>query len=136
MIEIKRMKSEAGYSNCFELLFHLKDYIPTAFFEQHEDGAGAELYFYISLFYKFGIFDCKQEHYHQSIWSTEYDCVYNGVSFSMVYDEDYDFITFAVLPRNIKHIAMIADRIKFLVETEGMKLELKTDPHAQSSENE
>ena len=55
MIEIKRMKSEAGYSNCFELLFHLKDYIPTAFFEQHEDGAGAELYFYISLFYKFGI---------------------------------------------------------------------------------
>ena len=45
MIEIKRMKSEAGYSNCFELLFHLKDYIPTAFFEQHEDGAGAELYF-------------------------------------------------------------------------------------------
>lgn len=136
MIEIKRMKSEAGYDNCFELLFHLNEYIPPVFFEQHEDGAGAELYFYISLFHKFGIFDCKKEHYHQLIWSTEYDCVYNGVPFNMVYDEDYDIVTFAAQPSNIKHIPMIAEHIKFLVETEGMKVELKAKPRTEDSENE
>lgn len=136
MIEIKRMKSEAGYYNCFELSFRLKEYIPPFFFEQHEDGYAAELYFYIALFHKFGILDRDEKHIHQDIWSVRYDCSYNGIWFNMVFDEDYDFVTFAVAPRNIKHIPMIAERIKFLVETEGMKVLVKDKPPTEDLRNE
>lgn len=49
-------------------------YISEVFFEQHEKGDGAELYFYISLINKFGMFDCKRKHYHPLIRSAYYDC--------------------------------------------------------------
>ena len=122
MIEIKRYKSYAGHDNCFGLSFRLKEYIPPVFFEQHEDGVGAELYFYITLFHKFGIFDCDEKHYHTHIWSTSYNCCYKGIWFDMIYDEDYDDVTFSVALRNIKNIPMIADHIKHLVETHGMNV--------------
>lgn len=121
------MKSEAGYDNCFELIFYLKEYIPAFFFEQHEDGYAAELYFYIALFHKFGILDHNEKHIHEDIWSIRYNCSYNGIWFDMVFDEDYDFVTFAVRPKDIGHIPMIAEHIKHLVETEGRNLKIKKE---------
>ena len=123
-VKIEYCKSESGYDNCFDIRFYHKEYIPDVFFEQHKNGVGAELYFYISLFYKFGMFDCKKEHYHQMIWSTHYDCVYNGIPFTMVYDEDYDMVSFSVDPQNIQHKNMIAERIKQLVENESKNVDI------------
>lgn len=128
MIEIRYMQSDAGYDNCFDLLFDMREYIPKVFFEQHENGAGAELYFYISLLHKSGMFDCKREHYHTLIWSTHYDCVYNGIPFVMVYDKDCDVVSFSVLPENMQHRTMIAERIQQLIENESKNVELLKSP--------
>lgn len=123
LIQINYLKSEAGYDNCFDLSFPLKEYIPSFFFEENEGGYAAELYFYIALFHKFGILDHDEKHIHTDIWSVRYNCSYNAIWFDMVFDEDYDFVTFAVNPKKIEHIPMIAEHIKHLVETEGRKLE-------------
>ena len=124
MIKIQYLQSKAIYNNCFDLLFNLKEYIPNVFFEQHENGVGAELDFFISLLHKFGMFDCKKEHYHTVIWSTHYDCVYKNIPFTMIYDKDYDIVSFAVIPKDIQHMVTIAERIKQLVEDEGLNLEM------------
>ena len=124
MIEIQYTKSKSGYDNCFDILFNLKEYIPKVFFEQHENGDGAELYFFISLLHKFGMFDCKKEHYHQIIWSTHYDCIYSGIPFTMIYDEDYDTVSFSVNPENMQHKTMIAERIQQLVKAESKNIDI------------
>ena len=124
MIEIRYTKSKSGYDNCFDILFNLKEYIPKVFFEQHENGDGAELYFFISLLHKFGMFDCKKEHYHQIIWSTHYDCIYSGIPFTMIYDEDYDTVSFSVDPENMQHKTMIAERIQQLVKAESKNIDI------------
>ncbi len=125
MIKVHYMKSEEGYANCFDLTFELNKYIPEVFFKQHENGDGAELYFYISLFYKFGMFDCRREHYHSIVWSTYYDCNCNGIPFHMIYDHDYDMVSFSVLPTHTNYCATIAETISNLIETQGMNVELK-----------
>ena len=94
------------------------------FFEQQENDEGAELYFFISLLHKFGMFDYKKEHYHQLIWSTHYDCIYNGIPFTMIYDEDYDIVSFSVAPENMQHKTMIAGRIKQLVKNESKNVDI------------
>lgn len=124
MIEIQYKQSESGYDNCFDIQFDLKAYIPHVFFEQHESGHGAELYFFISLLHKFGMFDCRKEHYHQLIWSTHYDCIYSGIPFTMIYDEDYDKVSFSVAPENMQHRTMIAEQIQHLVKNEGKNVDI------------
>ena len=124
MIEIQYTKSKSGYDNCFDILFNLKEYIPKVFFEQHENGDGAELYFFISLLHKFGMFDCKKEHYHQIIWSTHYDCIYSGIPFTLIYDEDYDTVSFSVDPENMQHKTLIAERIQQLVKAESKNIDI------------
>lgn len=124
MIKIRYNQSEIVYKNCFDLHFNLKEYIPNVFFEQHEKGIGAELYFYISLLYKFGMFECKKEHYHTLVWSTHYDCAYNDIPFTMIYDEDHDIVSFAVSLENVQNVTIIAERIKQLVEDEGLNLDM------------
>lgn len=123
MIEIRYIKSEAGYDNCFDIVFNLKKYIPNVFFEQHENGDGAELYFFISLLHKFGMFDCKKEHYHLLICDTYYDCTYNGIPFTMIYDEDYDMVSFSVAPENMQYKTMLAERIQQLVKNESKNID-------------
>lgn len=125
MIEIQYTKSESGYDNCFDILFDLKEYIPQVFFDQHENGDGAELYFFISLLHKFGMFDCKKEHYHQLIWCTLYDCIYSGIPFTMIYDENYDQVSFSIAPENMQHKSMIAERIQQLVKNESKNIDIK-----------
>ena len=124
MIEIQYTQSESGYDNCFDILFDLKAYIPNVFFEQHENGDGAELYFFISLLHKFGMFDCKKEHYHQFIWSTHYDCIYSNIPFTMIYEEDYGKVSFSVAPENMQYKTMIAERIQQLVKNESNNVDI------------
>ena len=50
----------------------------------------------------------------QMIWSIHYNCSYRGISFTLVYDEDYGFVSFAV--KNPKHRIKIAELIKNLIE--------------------
>lgn len=117
MIEIKYLKSEAGLDNCFELIFPLKDYIDESFFKLNKRGYAAELLFYISLFLKNGMFDGKREHCHQYIWSFHYDCIYNNeIEFTMVFDEDYDMVSFAIEEENQELRKDIAEHIKRLIE--------------------
>lgn len=125
MVEIRYSSTVPDYNNNFEFLFYLHDYIPDEFFRQHEEGAGAELYFFISLFYKCGIFDCKKEHYHDMVFAYSYDCFLNGIHFLMIYDEDYDMVSFHVEPENKMYVTDIAQKIKDLIEKEGMNTHLK-----------
>ena len=124
MIEIKYIRSESGYDNCFDIKFNQKEYIPNVFFEQNKNGYSAELFFFISLLHKFGMFDFKKEHYHQLIWSTHYDYIYNGIPFTMIYDEDYDMVSFSVAPENMQHKTMIAERIQQLVKNESKNVDV------------
>lgn len=127
MVEIKYLKSRAGIVNCFELLYYLRDYIPREFFEKHEDGIGAELYFYIRFLNYYGLFDCKKEHYHHNIGGCSYDCFWNGIPFKMVYDEDYDFVSFSVNEQNLIYKEQIAEYIKKLIENKEYLDKLKLD---------
>lgn len=122
MIEIKYLKSKAGLDNCFELVFFLKDYIPDQFFIEM-NGYAIELYFYISLFLKSGLFDGERSHCHQMIWSYHYDCMYSNIPFRMYFDEDYNFVSFSVDEENIPYREEIANHIKSLVE-QKMALEM------------
>ena len=121
MIEIKTIRSEAGSDNCFSFCFALKDYIPGSFFREGEEGA--ELRFFISLFVKFGIMDKNKAFGENAIWSRHYACHYRGTPFTMVYDMDYDIVSFSVGLPEIEHKGMIAEGIRHLVETEGMNVE-------------
>ena len=113
-IEIHYMNSLAGTANCFSLLFYLKEYIPERYFHVTEDGRAADLYFFLDLFKKRGLFsgkkaDCKEfldEHY--------YSCESNMGKFTMVYDSAYDVISFSV--EDEKQREKIARLIKQLVE--------------------
>ena len=136
MIEIRYFSTVPDYNNNFDILFCLRDYIPDEFFQQHEEGAGAELYFFISLFYKSGILDCKKEHYHDLVLDYAYDCFFNGIHFLMIYDEAYDIVSFHVEPENKMHVTDIAEEIKRLIETDGMNTPLiKKKQNSRKTEN-
>lgn len=116
MIEITYMKSESGLDNCFELMFPVKQYIDSTFYENYENEYAVELFFYIALFLKYGIFDGQRKHCHQSIWSYRYDCFYKGIPFFMIFDEDYDMVTFSVNKEDATYRKDIAEHIKCLIE--------------------
>lgn len=53
------------------------------------------------------------------IYIARWQCEVNGIPFSMVYDEDYDWVTFSVDKDHIKDIPAIADEIKKLIIVES-----------------
>lgn len=116
MIVIEYMKSKSGLDNCFELHFMQRDYIEEKFFRMQENGYAAELYYYIALFLKNGLFDGKSVHSHRMIWSCQYDCFYYEIPFRMNFDADYDAVSFSVDEDNILYRERIAEHIKTLVE--------------------
>ena len=109
MIQINYMRSFSGNSNCFSLLFPLKEFTSESISERE---------FYLSLLQKAGYFDGKKEHCHTMIWSVHYDCICDGIPFAMVYDEDYDDITFAIGLENLQQMPKIAEQLQALVESE------------------
>ena len=117
MIEIKNFD---GYPNCFELSFSLKDYIPEKYFKISSNELGAKLYFYIDLFKQNDLFEPIEKNRKIMIWSLHYQCHLGDIPFTMIYDEDYDFITFASEP---EHKTQIAEHIKLLVEKQKLALD-------------
>lgn len=117
MIEIRYMKSEAGIDNCFDFLYCLKEYIPKEYINKD----CTELNFYIHILSENGMYIDKEENKHILIWSIHYDCVYNQIPFTMVYDEDYDMVSFAVDKEYLSYKCEIAQHIKQLIETNNHK---------------
>lgn len=60
-IDIEYMKSEAGLGNCFSIIFARQELIPKRYFEEHNDEAVAEVYFYLDIFKERNIFSGKKE---------------------------------------------------------------------------
>jgi len=111
MIEIKYFENNP---RCFSLSFLLSDYIPQKYFEIHPNGEGAELEFYVDLLKKHSMFFQSKESIHIIIYDVVFDCTYNGIPFSMHYD-DWDFVDFASNP---EHKETIAVHIKELIEAQ------------------
>ncbi len=122
MVDIRYMKSDTGEGNFFMFIYKHSDYIPEIFFHKNKHGYGSELYFLIALLSIGGVYDCKEEHCHKLIHSTHYDCFYKDIPFTMIYDTDYDIVSFSVLPDYVKHIKEIAEYICGLIENDGIKL--------------
>ena len=116
MIEIRYSKSKSGLDNIFDL-FHVNDYIPMPLTEQRNEGT--ELKFYLSLFKRFDILtsDATGVTY---FWNTYFTCCINECYFKMVYDNEYDIVSFAVDEKFIERRQFIAESIKSLIEKEGL----------------
>ena len=119
MVEIRYSKSNAGHDNCF-LILHGSEYIQKAFFKQNS--YDPYLYFYISLLHKFGMVKYEDRHGCPLIWSTHYNCMYKGVPFTMIFDEDYEMLSFSVKPEDAQYRTMIAERIAYLIEHEWINV--------------
>ena len=104
MIEIRYSRSQAGLDNIFDL-FHINDYIPVPISEQHSEGT--ELRFYLSLFKRF-----------------DFTCQINGLTFKMIYDNEYDTVSFAVDEEFIEQRRSIAEAVRSLVEKEGLNTKI------------
>ena len=101
-------------SRVFDLLFTLKEYIPAKYFETNANGASAELNYYMDLLTRNDMLSDSAPGIPM-IWSVQYQCVYHGIHFTMVYDEVYGFVSFAANPNDR---AAIAEALKNLVEKE------------------
>ena len=114
MIELRILKSEAGKENCFELSFMFKDYLPKS-----ENSCGwSEYDYYTWLFTKHNLI-IGNPNGKTIIYCITWECEINGIRFHMVYDEDYDFMTFSVDEENIPKIQEIGNAIMKLIEQES-----------------
>lgn len=114
MIKIEYMNSMNNLPTCFVLFFWLKDYIPDNYFKECEHTA--ELDFYIEILKKYNLFEEKTSNIKEIIWSRHYECRYNDIPFTMVFDEDWGDISFAV--ENPKYRKEIAEYLCSIIEKE------------------
>ena len=105
MIEIRYSKSKAGLDNIFDLLY-INDYIPIPLTEQRKERI--ELRFYLSLFKKFNMVDSGAAG-ASYFWNTHFICRYSDFVFKMIYDNDYDIVSFAVDEKFIEQRKNIAE---------------------------
>ncbi len=111
MIELRILKSEAGIENCFELNFMFRDYLTKS-----ESSAGwSEYDYYTWLFTKHNLIKGNPQG-KTIIYCITWDCEINGIPFRMVYDEDYDFMTFNVEEDYIPKIHEIGNAIIRIIE--------------------
>ena len=118
MIKIKYEKSSAGIDNLFDF-FNEQEYIPMSLLELRKEGS--ILKFYLSLFKKFNIVDedvCGVSFE----WNTRFPCKYKDIEFELVYDNEWDIVSFCVNEKYINDRETIAEVIKLLIETEGMNV--------------
>ena len=121
MIEIRYSKSESGLDNIFDL-FHISAYIPMPLTEQRNERT--ELKFYLSLFQRFNMLDTPETGV-TLMWNTYFNCRFNDYAFKMIYDNDYDIVSFAVDKKCIEQRRLIAESIKSLVEKEGLNTKVE-----------
>ena len=114
MIETKIMKSDSGLENCFDLQFRYDEYLPA-----EDKNVDWSCYQYFTwLFKKHGLI-VGNTNGEVIIYITHWKCEVKGIPFSMVYDEDYDWVTFSVDEEHVKDIPVIADEIKKLIIDEA-----------------
>lgn len=118
MIEIKYSKSTAGIDNFFDFN-NVHEYIPMSLSELRADGS--ILKFYLSLFKRFDIID-KNAAGISFWWNTRFPCKYYDIEFEIVYDNDWDIVSFCVNGEYIKDRETIAEALKALIEKEGMNV--------------
>ena len=114
MIEISYMDSMSGNPTCFDLRFPLREYISKNYFNNDKC---IELNYYIDLFKKYGLL--KEDKPVEMIWLQSYKCQWGDILFTMVYDEDYDLVSFAV--ENPKYCTEIAEKICDLIKKEKIE---------------
>ena len=113
-MQINYMDSMSGYPTCFELVFNLKEYVSENYFK--ECVYEAELNFYMDILKKHNLFEYKSSNIKDIIWSRHYECCYNNIPFTMVFDKDWGIINFAV--ENPKHRKEIAEYLCCIIEKE------------------
>lgn len=117
MIQIQYTESKAGLPNCFAFSFPTKDDIPYGYDKTSEVGSSAELSYYTDLLNRCEEVTISSESGHNLIWVKHYDCVYKGyISFTMVYDKDYDIVSFAINERYMDHRTELAEAIRSFME--------------------
>ena len=99
----------------FDFRFNLKEYIPARFFDTDMYAKSVELSYFIDLLTRNKMLSPNTQGIPM-IWTVHYACSYHGVSFLMVYDEDYGFVSFSV--DNPKNRVDIAETIKRIIENE------------------
>ena len=102
----------AGYDNCFELNSSEKELIPSACHKKGERGVA--LRFFIRLLGKAGMLS---ENAKEIIWSIHYPCHFGDIPFTMIYDIDYDTVSFAVDTEYCEYKEIIAEKLRSLAET-------------------
>ena len=113
MANIIYRKSKAGFDNCFEIEFAEKEVIPSAFYENGE--YGAVLRFFMNMLRNEGMLD-ENENGSDLIWCRHYPCRFGDIPFTMIYDTDYDTVSFSVEPENCKYREKIAEKLLSLTE--------------------
>ena len=113
-MRIEYMNSMSDCPTCFVLIFDLKEYIPENYFKEwvHE----AELNFYVDILKKHNLLEDKSSNIKDIIWSRHYECCYNDIPFTMVFDKDWGDISFAV--ENSKYRKEIAEYLCSVIEKE------------------
>ncbi|MBO4493738.1 MAG: hypothetical protein J5724_05055 [Ruminococcus sp.] len=112
MIRINYKRSATGHDNCFDFNFNEKELIPSVYYEKGE--RGAVLRFFIRLLGKAGMLS---ENAKEIIWSIHYPCHFGDIPFTMIYDIDYDTVSFAVDTEYCEYKEIIAEKLRSLAET-------------------
>ena len=111
MIEIKYDEKPC----VFYFLYSQKEYIPKKFFDVDMYAKDIELNYFVDLLTRNKMLSPHTKG-TPMIWTVHYPCSYRRISFIMVYDEDYGFVSFAVA--NSKDRVKIAETIKHIMENE------------------
>lgn len=118
MIKIEYMKSVSGLDNCFDLLFSFDEYFPNI-----EERFGCtdtwDYQLHTWLFKKNNLFKGSEKG-KEYIWSIHWDCEIKGIPFSMVYDEDYDIISFSLDENHLQYRETVAEELKRMIEEESV----------------
>ena len=109
-VSIVYLTSSSGLDNVF--MFDISDYL-----SKLRKGR-EELEFYLNIFEKHNILNTCNTAGEEMIWSTCYKCNYQGVPFTMAYDNEYDMVSFSVDENNISQRRFVAEGIKELIEQE------------------
>ena len=110
MVEIRYLKSEAGLDNCFDLLFGpIWYYLPDSYKDIRPDCP--EYIYFTWLFKKYNLISGAPEG-KEVIWTIHWECSIKGMPFAMLYDRDYDMISFAVDEEHLSLKEPIAEELK------------------------
>ena len=122
MVEIIYLKSISGSDSCFDLLFGpLHDFIPDEVCQSEAPYTWSAYEYYMWLFKKRHLFRNSDQGI-EYIESVHWDCEVDGIPFTMVYDNDYDIVSFSVEEAFIPYRKHIAEELKRIIEEEAERV--------------